>query len=336
MTYAVKIQPSGYTLYVEEGESVLEAALRQDYDFPYSCRSATCTTCLGKVLKGSVTYGNFEPYALDDAEQEQGLALFCTAQPTSNLVIEVDDVFGPEYIPPRILECKVKTMTMLNANIYQLILIPTDEKVLNYRAGQYLHVLCKDGFPVPLSIANAPIENSHDIELHIRHANHEHVQEILKHATQSETLNIKAPYGKVIYHKEPQLPFIFVAGGTGFVPLKAIIEASLMNPDDQREIYIYWGVQQTEDLYLNELAQRWADNVPRLHYIPVVEQTDNQWSGRTGLAHQAVLTDHSDLSGFQVYASGPKDMVFTCRDTFIQQGLKPHNIFSDTFELFDS
>ncbi|MBL4647684.1 MAG: CDP-6-deoxy-delta-3,4-glucoseen reductase, partial [Gammaproteobacteria bacterium] len=179
-----------------------------------------------------------------------------------------------------------------------------------------------------------PVEGEEGIELHIRlNERNEYLKEIFAQAKQQGVLKIKAPYGKVIYRQEPNLPFIFVAGGTGFVPIKALIEQALMQ-NDQRKIFLYWGVKTSQQYYLQELIDRWAKNIPNFQYIPVVSEANDAWQGKTGLVHDAVLSDHNDLSEFQVYVSGPPDMVLTAQKTFLKQGLKPQYIYSDTFELF--
>ncbi len=332
MSFAVKIKPSNYVIYVEQGESVLDAAIRQGYDFPYSCRSATCATCMGKVLKGTINYGDIEPYALDEADQEQGFALFCSAVPESDLIIEMEDVYGPEYRPAKTVEYTVVKHNKVTDSIHHLILKPLGEKYIYYTAGQYLNILLDDGIQLSFTIANAPNDDN-IIELYIREvADNQFTQQLLTKISANENLTIKAPYGKVFYHSEPKLPIIFVAGGTGIVLAKAIIEdmAKCSNPQTTQ---LYWGISKIDDLFLDEIFKTWDKTYSWFDYIPVLSGDATHWSGRTGYVHEAILADHTDLSTTQIYASGPNDMVFTASKALQAHGLKPHWFYSDALEM---
>lgn len=325
MTFAVLIKPANYTIFVEPDESVLDAALRQGYDFPYSCHSATCGTCMGKVIEGQITYGDdVEPYALDEAAQADGYALFCSARPTSDLIIEVEDVFEPGFQLPSTADYKIDKQTIGEGNIHQILLSPAIGKYLHYRAGQYINIISDGAVPVPFSIANAPVEGNRQIELHIHEvAPTVHTTAILNAIAANKPLTLQGPYGKMRYRPEPKLPIIFVAGGTGVVPFKAIIEAMLANAI-QQEVHLYWGVHHEQRLYLDALFTRWEKHVAHFTYKPVVG----------GHVHEAVLQDFADLSGYQVFASGSPELVYTIKKTFIAQGLKPQFIYSDVFEHF--
>jgi CDP-4-dehydro-6-deoxyglucose reductase len=331
MTYTIKIKPSNYAFSAEPGESVLDAAIRHGFDFPYSCRSATCATCMGKVIKGSVNYGNIEPYALDEADQEQGFALFCSAIPESDLIIEMEDVYGPEYRPAKTVEYTVAEHKKMNSNLHYLALKPATDKKIQYSAGQYLNILLDDGIQLSFTIANAPNDLG-VIELFIREVpDNLFTLQLLAKAGSSEVVTIKAPYGKVVYHKEPNIPIIFVAGGTGMVLARAILEYMMTQPNPQETVF-YWGVSKYEDLILDEQFKTWEQTHSWLTYIPVLSSDDDNWTGRTGKVHEAVLADFSDLSEKQIYASGPNNMVFAASKAFKEHGLKPHWFYSDTLE----
>jgi CDP-4-dehydro-6-deoxyglucose reductase len=340
MTYLVKIKPSGYLLLVNEQETVLDAALRQGYEIPYSCGSATCGTCMGKVLSGTYTYGNVEPYALDANAKEENYALFCSVQPTSDLVIELEDVYGPEFLPVQKTEYQVVDSKNLTDDIVQVFLKP-EKKKLKYHAGQHLKVIGSDGSNLPFSIANAPntpnantpSQNEH-IELHIKNVpNNNNIQDILSKVANKKTIELRGPYGKMIYRTEPNFPLIFVAGGTGIVPLKAMIEEALQQ-GDQRNIHLYWGGTNVADLYCQEQFTALAAQHSNFKFIPVITAQDNYWQGKTGLLLEVIEQEHTQFKDHLVYISGPTEMVYAARDKFIEKGLQPQLIFSDTFEYF--
>ena len=322
MTHYVTIKPSGLLLVVEDDETVLDAALRSGFEFPYSCGSATCGTCMGKVLSGEIDYGNIEPYALDDTAKEEGYALFCSARPLTDLTIEVEDVYAPYYAPVAKLEVDVAAFNILNHDLYQVFLSPK-KKALSYQAGQYLKITCDDGTHLPFSIANAPQEDG-AIELHIKAVpSNRHTTEILNKVSNNNMLNIRGAYGNTVYHEDIKLPTLFIAGGTGIVPIKALIERALQH-NDGRTLTLYWGAKNPEDLYLAADFAALTERHSHFHFIQVTEK----------FVHEAVATAHPNMTGFQVYASGPTDMVYTALETFTALGLKPQLMFSDTFEIF--
>ena len=332
MTYFIQIKPSGYLLLVNEHETVLDAAIRQGYEIPYSCGSATCGTCMGKVLSGTYTYGNVEPYALDSNAKEENYALFCSVQPTSDMVIELNDVYGPEFLPVQKVEYQVIDSKPLTDDIIQVSLKP-EKKKLNYRAGQHVKVICSDGSHLPFSIANAPSRNE-IIELHIKNVkNNLNVQELLSKIADKKILELRGPYGKMIYRSEPNLPLIFVAGGTGIVPLKAIIEDAF-EKDDRRNIHLYWGVTHASDLYYCDDFAALAAKHSNFSFIPVVTLQDDYWKGKTGLLLEVIEKEHAQLKDHLVYISGPTEMVYSARDKFVEKGLQIQLMFSDSFEYF--
>ncbi len=330
MDHIIQIKPSGYLVFVAEGETVLEAALRQGFEFPYSCGSGTCGTCMGKVIKGSYTYGDVEPYALEDAAEDENFALFCSVKPTSDMVIELEDVYGPEYLPARKANYQIEAYKVLEDDIYQVFIAPKKKKI-QYHAGQYLKIICNDGIPLPFSIANAPRADG-KLELQIKAMpENPYTTEIVNKIKTKSSLTLRGPYGHVIYRSEPDLPIIFVAGGTGIVPLKAIIEEALARKD-QRTMHLYWGGKTVDALYLNEQMQTLAKTHTNFSFTPVIGNADAYWEGSTGLVHEIVTQQYDDLSHYQVYASGPTEMVYAAFDAFTAKGLKSQLMFSDTFE----
>ncbi len=321
--YVVTIKPCNYTLFVNKGETVLDAALRQGFDFPYSCRSATCASCMGKVLSGQYNYGHIEPYALDEAEQSEGFALFCSVYPETDLIIQMNDVVGPEYIPVKTLEYQIQQHQVLAENIHQIMLAPLTEKALRYHPGQYVKILSDDA-AVPFSIANMP-NAEQSIELHIHDAkNNVYTKQLLEKIRNKENLTLKGPFGRVILHAEPRLPIIFAASGTGFAPCKAMLE-QLHSKQDSRPIHLFWG--NDGDAYLKNLGEQWATQYPNFQFTAI------DYSQQQDLAN-AITATYSDLSQYQVYTSASPQTVYALRDKFLTHGLKPYLLYSDVFECY--
>lgn len=328
----VIIQNSGHEFDVRPSQTVLEAALEAGINLPYGCRNGACGACKGKVISGKVIHDDYQGSAMNAAELAAGAALFCCARPLEDLVIECREVNGLNGIKPRILPVRVQKKEQLSGDVMVLFLqLPATER-LQFLAGQYLEFILKDGKRRAFSIANAPHDDA-AIELHLRLVpGGQFTQYVFDEMPEKAILRIEAPLGTFFLREESQKPVIFVAGGTGFAPVKGIIEHMIHNKI-QREIILYRGGRTQADLYMNELSQRWAEHVPNITYIPVVsdEPTESGWQGRTGLVHQAVLDDYPDLSAYQAYVCGAPAMVDIAHQTFVAQGLNVDEFFSDAF-----
>jgi CDP-4-dehydro-6-deoxyglucose reductase len=333
MPLQITIKPSEHAFACDDGETVLAAAMRADLMIPYGCRNGACGTCKGRILDGAVDYGTYQPGTLTDAEKAQGLALFCVAKPTTPLVIEVREVRRAGDIPIRKLPCRIEKIDKVAPDVAIVSLkLPTNER-LQYLAGQYVDLLLKDGRRRSFSIATAP-EDDALLELHIRHVPGGHFSDALFNEYKGrEILRFEGPLGTFYLREESEKPLIFVAGGTGFAPIKAVIEHALHH-EVQRPMVLYWGVRSLRDLYLPDLPGTWQTKQRDFRYIPVLSDPlpEDRWPGRTGLVHQAVMADYPDLSGHQIYACGGPAMIDAARLAFTtQRGLLPEEFFADSF-----
>ncbi len=332
MSHIVQLRPSGYVIVVEEHETVLEAALRQGYDFPHDCCSGICSTCQGQVLAGSVDYGDNEIYAIDEEQQALGEALFCSAYPQTDLLIQVDDVTGPDEALIKTLSYDLAEINESSTSVTQVLLQAPADDHLQYRAGQYLYVIPNKGDARPFSIGNCPTDERM-IELHIRHTqDNEYANQLLDEIKSHKKLNLRGPYGTTVFHRDINKPIIFIAGGTGFAPLKAIIEHVLIE-DFQQSMHLYWGAKTLGDLYMHQLAQTWVAQQAHFNYTPVLSDPSDleDWHGVSESIDEAVLADYPDLSNHVIYACGPSEMVFDALKTLKAHGLKEALMFSDAF-----
>lgn len=333
MTYIVHIKPSNHTLYVEEGETVLDAALRQDFIFPYSCQNAVCGTCMGRVIRGLVTYPFGDPEDLTDDEIREGYTFFCTATPSSDLVIEVNNVIAPSELSQKCLRYEVSAITALSPTTVKLLLHPKEKDSIVYRAGQYVFLIDEAGERRPYSIANAPTGGKH-IELHVRHTpDNTFTQHLLPTLEKNPLVTLEGPYGHCIFHTSPKMPTLLLAAGTGFAHIKAILEQSLLSQHHE-PIHLYWGARTREDLYLHEMALNWEKEYPHIRYTPLLTNpASGTWDGRKGYIHEAVVQDYPDLSNYQIYASGPSELIFTALRVFETHGLRRDYMYSDAFSV---
>ena len=331
MRHRVQIQPSEHQFYVESGETVLDAALRQGINLRYGCRNGACGACKGKILQGSISYDE-QPIALEDSDVEQNLALFCEAKPDTELVIEVEEVDLGQAVEIKTLPCRVHEMNRLADDVMQLLIkLPASER-LQFLPGQYIDILLEDGRHRSFSIANAP-HNDDFLELHVRLVEGgQFTSRVFNTMQPKDLLRIEGPHGSFFYREDARDELLMIAGGTGFAPLKGIIE-HILSEQDTRPIYLYWGVRTEGDLYMRDLAEQWAAEHDNIHFVPVLSEADDSWKGRTGYVHDAVLSDFDDLSIFDIYACGPPAMIKAAESSFQDKGMRKEQFYYDSFDF---
>jgi CDP-4-dehydro-6-deoxyglucose reductase len=335
MPHQVIIKPSDHAFACPDGDTVLAAAMAADLMIPYGCRNGACGTCKGRIACGSVDYGAYQKGTLTDEEKADGLALFCCAKPTSDLVIEVKEVRRAGDLQLKRLPCRIESIAKPAPDVAIVKLkLPANER-LQYLAGQYIEFLLKDGHRRSFSLANAPHDDAL-LELHIRHTpGGLFTDALFTQYKGREILRLEGPFGTFYLREESDKPIVFVAGGTGFAPIKAMVEHMLHHRLDQhRPVVLYWGVRAKRDLYLPDLPGQWQQRSANFTFIPVLSEPslDDAWPGRTGFVHEAVLADFADLSGYDVYACGGPAMIDAVRTAFTTtRGLPEEAFFADSF-----
>jgi CDP-4-dehydro-6-deoxyglucose reductase len=333
MSRKVTIKPSDHTFTCDEGETLLTAALREGFILPYGCRNGACGACKGRILEGEVDYGNPQPYVLPDFEKKNGLALFCQARPLTELVIEAREIRGVGQLDIRKLPCRVQEMHRAAPDVIVLKLkLPANER-LQFLAGQYIDILMKDGKRRSYSMGNAP-HNDEFIELHVRNmAKGAFTEFVFSKMKEKDILRFEGPLGTFFLREDSDKPMVLVASGTGFAPIKSIIEHAFYK-NTTRQMVLYWGGRRPADIYLPEVAAKWQQEHDNFTFIPVVSDAlpEDAWTGRTGFVHKAVMEDFPDLSGYQVYACGAPIVVESAHHDFTSQCRLPDDEFySDAF-----
>ena len=330
MSFTVRVMPSGREFTVESDETILDGALRNGLAFPYGCRGGACGACKGKLLEGSVNYEN-EPMALSEEELADNISLLCVANAASDLTVEIKEVGAIEEIPVKTLPTKVASMERLNEEVMGLHLTLPESERMQYLAGQYVDFILNDGRRRAFSIANAPHDDE-TLEFHIRHIEGgEFTSHVFDDMSDGEILRIEGPLGTFFLREDSERPIIMLATGTGFGPVKAIIEHAIAE-HSHRRIYIYWGARSEEGLYMHDLAQKWAEGNANIEYRPVLSRPAEGWDGRKGYVQDAVVADFDDLSDFELYACGHPQMVHSAKDTLVEKGMDADHCYSDAFE----
>jgi CDP-4-dehydro-6-deoxyglucose reductase len=334
MTFKIRIQSSGREFTAGEKETVLAAALRQGVMLPYSCRNGACGTCKGKVLAGQVDYGTYETKAMSEAEREQGHALFCQAKALSDLVIEAKEIAAAKDITIRIMPARVVKMERLVDDVMRLSLKLAEGQRLQYLAGQYIDILLSGNLRRSFSLSTSPLSDEL-LQLHIRHVpGGFFTGHVFTKMQEKDLLRFQGPFGMFFLREDSDRPAILVAGGTGFAPIKSILEYAFAK-GTTRPLHLYWGVRARRDLYLSELPQAWAREHGNFKFTPVLSEPrpEDRWDGRQGWVHEAVAADYPDLSRHEVYASGPPPMIDALKAVVKKHGLPEDRLYYDSFEF---
>jgi CDP-4-dehydro-6-deoxyglucose reductase len=337
MSFSVTVQPSGRQFQTGADETILAAGMRQGIGLPYGCKDGACGSCKCKKISGQVVHGNHQSKALSADEETQGFVLTCCATAQSDVVLESRQVVDVGQFPVKKMPVRVISLEKKSDDVMLVKLqLPANDR-FQFHAGQYVDFLLRDGSRRSYSMANAPhqlTEQLQAIELHIRHMPGgkftDHVFGAMK---EKDILRVEGPLGSFFLREDSDKPLILLASGTGFAPIKALIE-HMRHKGISRPATLYWGGRRPGDLYLNDWVQAQLADLPHLSYVPVISDAlpADAWSGRTGFVHMAVLQDHPDLSGHQVYACGAPIVVDSARADFsAKAGLPAEEFFADSF-----
>ncbi|MFN7039908.1 MAG: CDP-6-deoxy-delta-3,4-glucoseen reductase [Acidovorax temperans] len=334
--FQISVAPSGRSFQSQGDETILAAAIRSGVGLPYGCKDGACGSCKCKKLSGSVAHADHQAKALSADEEAAGFVLTCCARPLSDVVLESRQVTDESAYPIKKMPVRVSTLEKKSHDVMQVRLQLPAADTFRYHAGQYIEFILRDGARRAYSMANAPHTQTTaaGVELHIRHLPGgkftDHVFGAMK---EKEILRVEGPFGSFFLREDSDKPILLLASGTGFAPIKALLE-HMQFKGITRPTTLYWGGRRPGDLYMHQWVVELAAQMPQLRYVPVVSDAlpEDQWTGRTGFVHQAVLDDFADLSGHQVYACGAPIVVESARTAYTaQRGLPAEEFFADSF-----
>jgi NAD(P)H-flavin reductase/ferredoxin len=330
--WSMEVHPGRRKVKVRAGETLLDAGLRAAVPMPFECRSGGCGVCRATVLNGEVDPGPYQPAALPPQARARGEVLLCCACALSDVEIELEAGAALRDGALPIRTATVRQLTPLAHDVMGVELTLDDGQAITFEAGQYINILLDDGARRSYSFTE-PSATTDRIALHIRKLpGGRFSTQVFEKMRVGDRLHIEGPLGEFVLHEPSEKPLIFVAGATGFAPVKSLLEQAF-RLSIARPLYLYWGVRRRRDFYLAELPERWAHEHPNFHYVPVLSEPgpDDEWHGRTGLVHDAILADFPDLSGCAIYACGSMQMIATAKPAFVAQGLSEEFCFSDAF-----
>ena len=337
MSFQITVEPSGRTFQAEASETLLAAGIRQGIGLPYGCKDGACGSCKCRKISGQVVHGAHQSKALSDDEEAQGLILTCCATAQTDLVLESRQVTEEGSLPVKKMPVRVASMEKKSHDVMVLRLQLPANDPMKFRAGQYIEFLLRDGSRRSYSMANAPhtLETAPPmVELHIRHMpGGKFTDPVFSTMKEKDILRAEGPYGSFYLREDSTKPMILLASGTGFAPIKALIE-HMQHQGITRPVTLYWGGRRPSDLYMTDWIEAQLKLMPQLKYVPVISNAEaqDQWQGRTGFVDQAVLQDHADLSGFQVYACGAPIVIESAQRDYVSLGRLPaEEFYADAF-----
>lgn len=332
MTFTIALQPGQQQFSIAPDQTILEAALAAGFVVPYGCRDGACGACKARIDRGNIDQGAVASSALSAAERADGMALLCKARALSDVDITVRSLTRAGDLPIKKLPCRVQSIDFPAPDVAVLkVKLPASEP-FRFRAGQYIDFLLDGGRRRSFSIANAPGDGDH-LELHIRRIDGgSFTGHVFSGMKARDILRFEGPLGSFGLSAS-DAPAVLIGGGTGFAPLKSIVE-DLARSGRKRPLTLYWGSRNRAGLYMDALAREWEKSLPDFRYVPVLSEAGaaDGWTGRTGLVHHAVMADLPDLSRHEVYACGAPAMIDAARSDLIARCRLPANaFFADAF-----
>jgi len=328
----VTLIPSGQDFTVERGETVLAGALRAGLNLPHSCKGGHCASCMARIVSGDIAYPGGRPVGITAEEVEAGFALLCQARALTDLQVEAREVRPAPDVEVKSLPCRIERKERLAPDVMAVFLRLPAVEDLHYRAGQYLDIMLSEGRRRSFSIASAPADGRL-LELHVRRASTTgFTAQLFESLRPGALLRIEGPLGQFWLRAESPRPALMVGGGTGYAPLRAMLR-QLVATGDRRQVTLYWGARDKEGLYEHEWLRALEGERPGFRYCPVLSGAVAPAAGHgAGLVHEAMLADHPDLSGFDVYASGPPAMIEAIRTRSAAAGLPREQLHFDSFD----
>jgi CDP-4-dehydro-6-deoxyglucose reductase len=310
-----------------EGISILEASIKSTVSLPFSCNRGRCSTCKCRVIKGETTA--LEPeIGLTEEDKREGWILSCVRTAKTDVVLDVEDINSVNLPLPKITPCRITDIEKLTSSVLRIRLRLPPRIDFSFFPGQYIDVIGPGGNQRSYSLANSNADGKL-LELHIRAVDGGVMSDYwFYNAKINDLLRLRGPLGTFFLRPSAKLDLIFLATGTGFAPVKAILESLSNIPTEYQpnSVTVFWGGRKTEDLYLNI-----DDFQGNYRLIPVLSRSDENWTGAKGYVQQAAITMFPDLSNVNVYACGSHEMIRSANLLLKQAGLASGRFYSDAF-----
>lgn len=336
MSYELTIEPLGQTIEIEEGQTILDAALRAGIYLPHACCHGLCATCKVQVVDGEIEQGQASSFALMDFEREERKCLACCATAESDLVIEAEIEEDPdaENLPVRDFAGVVSRIESLTPSIKGIWVKLDAPAGMRFQAGQYINLELPNGLGSRAFSIASPPSAAGEIELNVRIVpGGQGTTYIHEQLQLGDAIQLTGPYGRFFVKKSADLPVIFMAGGSGLSSPRSMI-LDLLAEGFAKPITLIYGQRQRDELYYHDEFLALAERHPNFTYVPVLsqEQESSDWSGYRGFVHETAKTHFAnDFRGHKAYLCGPPMMIEACISTLMQGRLFERDIYTEKF-----
>lgn len=317
MTAHVRLLPSQHEFFVEGSDSILDAAMRAGISLRYGCSNGNCGQCKARVVSGKTLAVRHHDFTFTEAEKNQNFILMCSHTAVSDLEIETQEITQASDIPAQQIATRVKTVEKLNDEIMLLHLQTPRTKRLHFLAGQSVTLEASNGVEGRYPVASCPCDDR-NLQFHIRRdANDRFADFVFRKLKNGTIVSLAGPQGEFSLSEDSPRSLIFIAYGTGFAPLKSLIEHAMAR-EVAETLHLYW-IECEHGHYLNNLCRSWADALDNFQYTPLIASPDNSVPVLARIAQ-----DHSDLAAFDIYAAGPESFINDTKK-FLAQANFPDN-----------
>jgi Na+-transporting NADH:ubiquinone oxidoreductase subunit NqrF len=332
-TYEVTLEPSGKTIIVKEGQTLLDAAIRNGIQIPYGCRHGSCSACKAQVLEGDYQLmDRVSDYSLMSFEREEGYILTCSTLAESDMVIEIEEEEADTpFFPVYDFQAEVVENTPCTPDIHKIVLKLAAPSSIRYAAGQFFEIDVPDLEETrAYSMANPYSENG-IVEFHVRRIKDGIGSNYMCDLTPGQHVTGSGPYGKMQL-RDRHKDMIFVGGGSGMAPIKALIE-ELFSAPYEGNAWFFYGARTLKDLYLLDEWRGMEEKYSNFHFIPALSEhvPSDSWEGEQGYIANVVERTVENMENMDAFLCGPPIMIETTIDVLSKGGVKGSNIFYDEF-----
>jgi CDP-4-dehydro-6-deoxyglucose reductase len=331
MTAHVQVEPSGREFLVDGSDSLLEAALRAGLSLDYGCSIGSCGKCKARVVSGQVHRTRHSDYALTAAEKNAGVVLMCCNTALTDLVIEAREAHGAADMPLQTIDARVKSVSPLGGDVRLLHLQTPRSNRLRFLAGQSVSLSLAGGIGASLPVASCPCDDR-NLHFHVRRrAGDAFAEQVFGGLQGVESVRVEGPRGTFVLNEDSHRPLVFIAGESGFAPIKSLIEHA-MALDTAETLHLCWIASDRSGLYLDNLCRSWSDALDNFRYTPLTaKEALSDEKVLQGLL-QALLEEQPRLADADVYLAGPGPWASAAEFQLLENGLPRAQLLVDTLE----
>jgi CDP-4-dehydro-6-deoxyglucose reductase len=323
MSAHVQVKPSGREFFVDGSDSLLEAALRAGLSLDYGCSIGGCGKCKARIVSGQVQRTRHSDYALTAAEKNAGVVLMCCHTALTDLVIEAREAHGAADMPLQRIDARLKSVSPLGDDVRLLHLQTPRSSRLRFLAGQSVRLSLGEEIGATLPVASCPCDDR-NLQFHVRRrAGDAFAERVFGGLKGVDAVRIEGPRGEFVLNEDSHRPLVFIAGESGFAPIKSLIE-NAMALDAAETLHLVWIASGAGGHYLDNLCRSWSDALDDFRYTPLTAK--GALADDEAVLRQ-VLQDHPRLGDCDVYVAGPAPWAHAAEFQLLERGLPREQLF---------